>query len=251
MRSGREFLRRNTGLAPAWRANSHLVVEAKPLAKDLVWYPLLAAVIAILLAGFFYPLAMIALPVELAALLTICWQGALTGFRTESAMLSADYTSKPTGQGASNAVFFLLLLIKLSAMRQMFPEEAARAFLFCGATTYCLPPLAVRVLSHGTQVDQDAPATRFSTGIGIGLWLTTVLLLSAPELFSGAFHPSELRLPLVVTAASLFAWMLCLDSRRRLHGDTQIPWNSEMFAGSLAAECGGLVALLAVRNMLL
>ncbi len=248
MKPGLPFLRRNTGLTVTITQDDLAEGEALPLAKDLAWYPLLAVATALMLAGFFYPLAMIALPVELAALLTILWQGALTGFRVESAMLRTEAGSTASGQGAGIAVFLLLVLVKIAALRQMFPEEAAHAFLFCGATTYCLPLLASRVLCKAGSRSGLPGASRLSIVAGLGVWLAAVIVMAAPELFYGGLHASELRPVLVMAGGSLFAWMLCMDSRRRLLGSHLPPWNREMFAGCLAAECGGLVALLAARN---
>lgn len=238
------FLQRNTGLAggPEDSADGH------SLARDLAWYPWLGLAVGLLTAGFFLPLGIIALPPHIAILLAMLWQCTLVGFRGERALFAASSQLAPQASARQSALLVLLLLLKFSVLGQFFPQEASRLLICSGITLYCIPVLCAPSVSAASGMPLRLPLPVVLQALVV--WLAALVWLCSPQVLEGEFAPSAMRPVVVVAIAGTFSWLLMLDGKRRLALPPG-PLRSEIFAGSLAADCAVLTALLAARNVML
>ncbi len=243
MASWQDFFKRNTGLGTTGAAASQ---ENWPLPADLVWYPWLGLLCGLLTAGFFMPLAIIALPLDVALLLALLWQMTLVGFRAESAIFSSK--PQPANLSARQvALLVILLLIKFMLMRQFFIDEVGRLLIYSGITIFCVPVMiAPSVESASPDSEQRIPLSVWIQAAVI--WLAAIFWLCNPDPFAVILSPAAYRSVIIVLLAGTFSWLLMLDGKRRFN-TTDGPWGMEIFAGSLAAECGALLALLASRHV--
>ncbi len=241
MAIGRNFLQRNTGLGTS--GSSHW-----PLPTDLVWFPWLGLLCGLLTAGFFLPLALIALPVDVALVLAMLWQMTMIGFRSESAIFSSS--SQPSRVAARQiALLLVLLLIKVFVLRQFFVEEIGRLWIYSGIMTFCVPVMA----APSVETTEATAPPRLPLPVILQafiIWAAATFWVCNPNPWAELLSPAAYRPVIVILLAGTFCWLLMMDGKRRF-GTADGPWGNEIFAGALAAECGALTALLATRHIFL